>query len=109
MGGSCEIRIDRGYPYLFNNVELTGKLISLSAEYLGENNVKPLQQKMGAEDFSYFAREAPACFYGLGIAGPDQGNGPNLHTAGFDVDETSMKTGMGLMAWLTVKTLNGLK
>jgi amidohydrolase len=106
MGGSCEIRIDRGYPYLFNNEELTQKLISLSGEYLGENNVKPMQPKMGAEDFSYFAREAPACFYDLGIAWPDKGDGPNLHSAGFNVDETAIKPGMGLMAWLAVNVLN---
>ena len=106
MGGSCEIRIESGYPYVFNNEELTHKLISLSGEYLGENNVKSTKPKMGAEDFSYFGREAPACFYELGIAWPGKGDGPNLHTAGFDVDESAMKTGMGLMAWLAVKALN---
>jgi amidohydrolase len=107
MGGSCEVRIDSGYPYVMNNEELTSKLISLSGEYLGENNVKPMQPKMGAEDFSYFGREATACFYGLGVAWPGKGDGPNLHTSGFNVDEAALKTGMGLMAWLAVKTLNG--
>lgn len=107
MGGSCDITIDRGYPYLFNNEELTQKLSVLAADYLGENNVKPMEQKMGAEDFSYFAQLAPSCFYGLGIADPAIGIGPNLHTAGFDVDESAIKTGMGLMAWMALRLLNG--
>ena len=106
MGGSCDITIDRGYPYLFNNEDLTRKLISLAGEYLGPDNVKPLEQKMGAEDFAYFAKETPGCFYGLGIADPVVGTGPNLHTAGFSVDESAMQTGTGLMAWLAVNLLN---
>ena len=108
MGGSCEVTVDRGYPFVFNDEDLTDKLITLAGEYLGENNVKPMEQKMGAEDFAYFAREAPGCLYGLGIADPSLGTGPNLHTAGFNIDESAMKTGMGLMTWLAVRLLNGM-
>lgn len=107
MGGSCEINIDSGYPYLFNNEDMTGNLIMFAGEYLGEKNVLPMEAKMGAEDFAYFAQEAPGCLFGLGIADPELGVGPNLHTAGFTVDEESIKTGMGLMAWLAVNLLNG--
>ena len=106
MGGSCDITIDRGYPYLFNNEDMTKRLISFAGEYLGESNVKPMEAKMGAEDFAYFAQEAPGCLFGLGVADPAYGIGPNLHTAGFTVDESSIKTGMGLMAWLAVNLLN---
>ncbi|MCX6283087.1 MAG: M20 family metallopeptidase [Bacteroidetes bacterium] len=105
MGGSCDVVVDRGYPYVFNNEGLTDRLIELSGEYLGETNIKPMEQKMGAEDFSYFAQHIPACLYGLGIADPASGTGPNLHTAGFNVDESALKTGMGLMAWLAVKLM----
>ena len=107
MGGSCDITINGGYPFLFNNEDLTLKLISLAGEYLGENKVKPMEQKMGAEDFAYFAQQAPGCLYGLGTADPALGTGPNLHAAGFNVDESSIRTGMGLMAWMAVRLLNG--
>ncbi len=105
MGGSCEVVVDSGYPFVFNNEELTARLIKLSGDYLGETNVKPMEQKMGAEDFSYYAQLAPSCLYGLGIAEPAAGTGPNLHTAGFNVDESALKTGMGLMAWLAVNVM----
>ncbi|MEI7490632.1 MAG: M20 family metallopeptidase [Bacteroidota bacterium] len=105
MGGSCDVVVDRGYPFVFNNEDLTARLIKLSGDYLGETNVKPMEQKMGAEDFSYFAQQAPSCLYGLGIAYPAAGTGPNLHTAGFNVDESALKTGMGLMAWLAVNVM----
>ena len=106
MGGSCDITIDRGYPFLFNNEELTTRLTSMATEYLGENNVKPMEQKMGAEDFAYFANEVPGCLFGLGIADPSVGTGPNLHTAGFHVDESSIQTGMAMLAWMAMKVLN---
>ena len=107
MGGRCDITIDRGYPFLFNNEELTTRLISLATESLGENNVKPMEQKMGAEDFAYFANEVPGCLFGLGIADPAIGTGPNLHTAGFHVDESSIQTGTAMLAWMAVGLLNG--
>ena len=106
MGGSCEFTVSRGYPFVFNNEDLTRKLISHAGEYLGENSVKPMEPKMGAEDFAYFAREVPGCLFGLGTADPAAGTGPNLHTAGFNIDESAIKTGMGLMAWLAVQVLN---
>ena len=107
MGGRCDITIDRGYPFLFNNEELTTRLISMATESLGENNVKPMEQKMGAEDFAYFANEVPGCLFGLGIADPAIGTGPNLHTAGFHVDESSIQTGTAMLAWMAVGLLNG--
>jgi len=107
MGASCDITINRGYPFLFNNEDLTSRLTSLAKEYLGGNNVKPMEQKMGAEDFSYFAQLTPSCFYGLGIADPAVGTGPNLHTSGFSIVESAIQTGTGLMAWLAIRILNG--
>jgi len=105
MGGNCETRISHGYPYLHNDEEYTGKIRSLAIEYLGENNVIDLEPRMTAEDFAYFAKEVPSCFYRLGIRNEQKGISSNLHTPTFDVDESSLETGMGLMAWLAVRTL----
>ena len=106
MGGSCEVRISQGYPFLHNDEKLTHTIRALAIEYLGEKNVVDLDARMTAEDFAYFAREIPSCFYRLGIRNEsNQGIISNLHTPTFDVDESSLETGMGLMAWLAVSTL----
>jgi amidohydrolase len=105
MGGSCEVRISHGYPYLYNDPALTEKLSFLASEYLGADHVKELEQRMTAEDFAYFAREAPSCLFRLGIANEGKGISSNLHTATFDVDEHSLETGMGLLAWFAVEML----
>jgi amidohydrolase len=105
MGGSCEIRISHGYPFLHNDEKLTQNIRAFAIEYLGEKNVVDLEARMTAEDFAYFAKEVPSCFYRLGIRNENQGIISNLHTSTFDVDESCLETGMGLMAWLAVRTL----
>jgi amidohydrolase len=105
MGGACEVKISHGYPYLFNDPALTEKLSQMAADYLGTSHVKVLEQRMTAEDFAYFAREVPSCLFRLGIANEVKGIGSNLHTATFDVDEQSLETGMGIMAWFAVELL----
>jgi amidohydrolase len=106
MGGSCEVRISHGYPFLYNDPALTQKLFQLASEYLGADHVKELEQRMTAEDFAYYAREVPSCLFRLGIANAKKGIASNLHTSTFDVDEASLETGMGVMAWMALKLVN---
>ncbi len=61
---------------------------------------------MTAEDFAYFAEKVPACMYRLGIANEREGISSNLHSSTFDVDESSLETGIGLMAWMALGILN---
>ena len=105
MGGTCETRISHGYPFLQNDEELTNGVREMAIEYLGEKNVVDLEPRMTAEDFAYFANEVPSCFYRLGIRNEKKGIISNLHTPTFNIDESSIETGMGLMAWLAVRAL----
>ncbi len=105
MGGECEVFIDKGYPSLYNDPGLTQKIKSLAIEFLGQENVTDLEMRMTAEDFSYFAREIPACFYRLGVMNESKGITSNLHTSTFNVDEQSIITGMALFAWIVTKEL----
>ncbi len=105
MGGSCKTRISHGYPALVNNDQLTAKIRSWAIDYLGENNVLDLEKRMTAEDFAYFAQEVPSSFYRLGTRNEKKGMISNLHTSTFDIDETSIITGMGFMAYAAIRFL----
>jgi amidohydrolase len=107
MGGSCDVKIDTGYPYVVNNEALTLRAIRHAKAYLGDENVVDLELRTTAEDFAYFSQVIPGCFYRLGTRNEQKGLTSNLHTATFNVDETSIETGMGLMAWLALQELNG--
>lgn len=109
MGGSCEVFIDKGYPFLVNDDLATSEAKALAQQYLGPENVVDLDQRMTAEDFAYYSHIIPACFYRLGVKNPAWENIRNLHTPEFDADEHSLETGMGLMAWLAVNQLKPLQ
>ena len=76
-----------------------------AVEYLGETNVEDIDVRMTAEDFALYAQLIPACFYRLGIGNESEGITSNLHTSTFNVDEKSLETGMGLMAWVAINEL----
>ncbi len=104
-GGECEVFIDKGYPFLVNNMEVSSRAYKNAVEFLGAENVVDLDLRMTAEDFAYFAQLIPSCFYRLGVRNEEKGITSNLHTPTFDVDEKSLETGMGVMAWLTLEEL----
>ena len=95
-----DFEILKGYPFLENDIQLTDKAIKLAKKYLGEENVILLPIRMTAEDFSYYTKEVPSCFYRLGTANKEKGIIHGLHTSSFDIDENSLEIGMGLMAFL---------
>ena len=96
--------INKGYPSLHNDEELTKSAISSAKEYLGDHNVVDLSVRMTAEDFAYYCNEVPSCFYRLGTANKLKGITHGLHTSQFNIDEDSLKIGMGLMTYLAIKT-----
>jgi len=106
MGGSCEVFIDKGYPFLVNDDQVTAEARHAAEEYLGAENVADLDLRMTAEDFAYYSQQIPSCFYRLGTRNEERNIVHNLHTDRFDVDEKALETGAGLMAWMAVNALN---
>jgi metal-dependent amidase/aminoacylase/carboxypeptidase family protein len=104
MGGSCDIRIDTGYPFVYNHEALTREMTNAAKAFLGEENILAVPARMGAEDFAYYSQLMPASFYRLGTKNP---NGTGLHSPVFEVDESALEIGAGLMAWLGVNDLLG--
>lgn len=105
MGAEVDLRIKHGYPALENNEDLTHQAIEWAQMYLGEENVELIPLRMTAEDFAYYTQLVPACFYRLGTSNRSAGISSPLHTPTFDIDESAMKIGVGLMTWLAIKQL----
>lgn len=107
MGGEVRLHIDKGYPVLYNDPELTDKMMQLSRSYMGEESVEELPIRMTAEDFAYYSHEIPACFFRIGTSNLHKGIGALLHTPRFDVDESCLLHSTGLTAWLAINALRG--
>ncbi|WP_424962159.1 M20 metallopeptidase family protein [Ekhidna sp.] len=106
MGGSCEVDIASGYPFLVNDEAYTQRNIEAAKAYMGKENVVELDLWMAAEDFAFYSHEVPGCFYRLGTRNEEKGIISGVHTPTFNIDENALKTGMGLMAFLAVHELN---
>ncbi len=92
--------IDVGYPCVYNHPELTERGWKQADIYMGADNVEETEMRMGAEDFGYYTREVPACFFRLGVRNAKLGYTKNGHTPDFMADERAIEPGMGMMAWL---------
>lgn len=106
MGGDCEVDIRVGYPFLQNEPELAEKLKGFAVDYMGEENVEDLDLWMAAEDFSFYSQVTDACFYRLGTRNEAKGIVSGVHTPTFDIDESALEVGAGLMAYLALKQLS---
>ncbi|MFI5150330.1 MAG: M20 family metallopeptidase [Bacteroidia bacterium] len=106
LGGSCLLDVRDGYPYLANDEAVTSRAIACAESYLGKDNVEELPLRMTAEDFAFYSHHVPACFYRLGTGNKAKGITSGVHTSTFDIDETALSTGMGLMAWIAWNELN---
>lgn len=103
MGGTADVDIRVGYPALFNDENLTVKSMEIAREYLGSENVLELTPRNTAEDFAYFAQQFPGCFYRLGTSSPDGSNSAPLHNSYFNLDESALALGSGLLAYLATQ------
>jgi amidohydrolase len=105
LGADCTVEIRRGYPALENDPGLTERLRSDAHRFLGADAVRTLPPAMWAEDFAYYCREIPGCFYNIGVAEPNRCPGAAVHTSGFRIDESALGTGYALMVWFALQEL----
>ncbi|MFX4846511.1 M20/M25/M40 family metallo-hydrolase, partial [Acinetobacter baumannii] len=80
----------------------THKSWKLADDYMGKENVEETEIRMGAEDFGYYTQQIPGCFFRLGVRNEEKGIVHQVHTPKFNIDESAIETGMGIMAWLGV-------
>lgn len=105
-GVEVEVDIIKGYPCLINDPILTHHVKTQMIAYLGQENVEELDLRMTSEDFAFYSQVVPSCFYRLGTGNKAKGITSPVHTPTFDIDESALEIGMGLMAWLAIGELS---
>jgi hippurate hydrolase len=102
MGAEADIKIDVGYPFVYNDEKLSAEARMKAEQFAGKENVSETELRMGAEDFAYYSHKIPACFFRLGVANKSKGITSGVHTSTFNIDESAIENGMGMMAWLAL-------
>jgi amidohydrolase len=100
MGAEIDLHIDVGYPMVYNNEALDVVARAEARQYMGAERVLETEVRMGAEDFGYYTRQIPGCFYRLGVMNTEKGITAGVHTPRFNIDESAIEIGVGMMAWL---------
>jgi amidohydrolase len=106
-GATVNVTINRGYPVTSNEPKLTARMLP-TLERVAPGKVKQSELITGAEDFTYYQRQAPGLFIFLGITPPAQaGKAPANHSPLFFVDEKALPTGVRALAHLAVDYMTG--
>src|SRR5688500_7738370 len=106
-GATVTVTINRGYPVTSNDPKLTARMLP-TLERVAPGLVKQSELITGAEDFTYYQRQAPGLFIFLGITPPAQaGKAPANHSPLFFVDEKALPTGVRALAHLAVDYMTG--
>jgi amidohydrolase len=105
LGAQCQVDITVGYPHLVNNEAMTLRCRDAAKRFLGPDQVRELPLRLTAEDFAYYTHHTRGCFYRLGTANPERGIQSPVHTPTFDIDESALDIGAGLMAYLAAEEL----
>ena len=101
-GAKAEVEILRKYDPTINDADLTA-WAGPSLIWAADGDVVHAPLTGGAEDFSFMAKQAPGLFFFLGATSPDKdlATAPSNHNASFDVDESTLVTGVRALAVLT--------
>ncbi|WP_090115383.1 MULTISPECIES: amidohydrolase [unclassified Cohnella] len=85
-----------GYPPVVNDPHEAARVLRVAAEAHGEGEVRECERIMAGEDFSYYLKERPGCFFFVG-AGRDDGSSAPHHHPGFDIDERALRHSIKLL------------
>ncbi|MBJ7575544.1 amidohydrolase [Luteimonas sp. MC1828] len=98
-----------GNPVTANDAALTARMRPSLAKVAGPGNLLDMPLNMGAEDFSFFAREVPGLLFFVGATpvGQDPATAPSNHSPAFFLDESALDLGMRAMLQLTLDYLHG--
>ena len=96
-------------PVVDNDPALTQKVVASLQAAFGSDAVKTIGLQTIAEDFSYYALQAPSVFFWVGITPPGQDlrTAPDNHSDLFYVDESGIAVGLKSMLHVAVDFLQG--
>ncbi|MDF5714634.1 MAG: M20 family metallopeptidase [Rhizonema sp. NSF051] len=103
-GAKYEVNYRRGVPSVQNDYTLTQLLQSAAEEAWGSDRVQVLPEpSLGSEDFSVYLDHAPGSMFRLGVGFKDRAINHPLHHPQFEVDESSIVTGVVTLAYTVYK------
>lgn len=108
-GGEATCEIEDATDITYNNPELVTQMLPTLYRVAGEDNIHIQKAVTGAEDFSYFQREAPGFFFFLGGMTPGNTESFPHHTPDFKIDDSDLLLGVRALTEMSIDYLNSDK
>lgn len=105
-GATAQVSIEPMYSTTINNAELAERMAPI-LERAADGKIATAELPGAAEDFSFFAQQAPGLYVFLGITpdGQDPATAAPNHNPAFFVDESALVVGTRAMAMMAVNFL----
>jgi hippurate hydrolase len=113
FGASCEFEFHRRYPSTVNHERETAFVRQALIEFVGAQNVQEFEPTMSAEDFSFYLREKPGCYFLIGNGAGEHrlpGHGPGnctLHSPSYDFNDALLPLGGSMWVRLVERWFAG--
>ncbi|MBL8552359.1 MAG: amidohydrolase [Hyphomonadaceae bacterium] len=105
-GAEAEVSFHEPNPVTVNERVATRRGMQAVRAALGDDAVVEIPPIMGAEDFSFFAREVPGFFFFFGVNAPGVADAPPNHSPLFSVYEPGLQTGLKAMLAVALDRLS---
>ena len=106
LGGDYRLRIEEGYPPMFNDPRIVKVMKEVVVDLLGGSHLKSPVPEMGAEDFGFFSNLAPGAMFYLGCR--LDGDERKHHHPRFDIDEGCLPIGTAVLTESALRLLKTL-
>ena len=109
-GATYELNYENDYPVLVNDENMTNLVSKTmkSAKFPELIAVEECKAQAPSEDFAYYCKERPSCFFYVGATGPGQTSYPHHHPK-FDIDEDCLIVAAKSMASCVWSYLNNVQ
>ena len=96
LGGEYELKFEIGTPPMINHPKAADLIRAVGVDLLGNENVRPFEKTLGAEDFGCFMEHVPGAMFTLGIR--IDSDPRTIHNPHFDINENALPIGTAILA-----------
>jgi len=101
---SAAVTLKHGYPVTRNDTYAVEQFFEIAQTVLPADHVAEFPAPvMGGEDFSYYCKEVPSCFFMLGLLPEGQEQMPSLHQPDFDFNDDVIARGIKMFCELALR------
>ena len=106
-GCQAHVQLTSGTPATINSNSAYDFFHRTAAAALGRENVQVLDQPfLWSEDFAYYLRRVPGCFFVLGTRPRGRKTYPMLHNPQYEFPDSAVATGIGILSALAMNFLS---